>query len=61
MLTEATERWTRRADEEALQTGVNSSDRTLAGKLTGRMAAASDRVQRGSRAAKLGPDASGDR
>ena len=60
-LAEATGRWTGRADEEAQQTGVSSSDRTLAAKPTGRRAAASDRVQRGSRVAKLRPGASSGR
>jgi len=57
-LAEATGRWTGRADEEAQQTGVSSSDRTLAAKPTGRRAAASDRVQRGSRVANLRPNTS---
>ena len=64
-LIEATGRWTGRADEEAQQTGVSNSDRALdrmlAAKPTERRAAASDRVQRGSRAVKLRPDASGGR
>ena len=61
-LTEVTVRWTGRADEEAQQTGVSSSDRTLdqtlGTKPIGRRTVASDRVQRGSRAVKLRPNAS---
>ena len=69
-LTEMTGRWTGRwrkvtgrSDQESRQTGVSSSDRTLdrtlVAKPTGRREAASDRVQRGSRAAKMRSDVSG--